>query len=227
MGPFVGAVAITLCIIVLAGAPTGIPWSAFWKNPEFWQTWLPAWLQGLGTVGAAYVAWRAFSTWREQDAERRRAIVAEQVLRGAHAAVKTIRDARMPYLPGGMEGQLKVMALTGYSERISKLGALQASLLADREMVWHYELGDGVSAGLTGIAFTAYTLEKSFNAIDGLRKLGNFAEDDDELFRMDFELFFRGYKPAEDGGHDDDTDKGLAEDMEKVAEGLGRVIAGK
>src|SRR5262245_22965731 len=94
MGPFLLALLIAGCIVLWVAAPPNIPWSAFWEKPEFWQTWLPTWLQGVGTVGAAYVAWKAFSTWRGQDAGRRQAIAAEELLKATHRALAAGRAVR-------------------------------------------------------------------------------------------------------------------------------------
>ena len=42
---------------------------------------IPNWLQGLGTVAAAGLAFRALQTWREQEDYRRRSALAERILR--------------------------------------------------------------------------------------------------------------------------------------------------
>jgi hypothetical protein len=78
MGPFLTAVLISVCIALYVASAQEI------TAKEVLLSALPAWLQGVGTVGAAYVAWRAFATWREQDTWRRRADFADQVLRSAH-----------------------------------------------------------------------------------------------------------------------------------------------
>ncbi len=41
-------VAVFTCLVIAgwAATPPQIPWSAFWEKPQFWQTWLPTWLQG-------------------------------------------------------------------------------------------------------------------------------------------------------------------------------------
>ena len=92
MGPFL--VALLICAFIALYAAAGL-------NSISARDWLltgiPAWLQGLGTVGASYVAWRAYSTWREQDAGRRRAAAAERVVLAAHNLADTILRVRIPH----------------------------------------------------------------------------------------------------------------------------------
>src|SRR5688572_24418359 len=47
-------------------------------------TGIPAWLQGVGTIGAAVLAFEAYANWRGQEVAKRKAEVAERILRAAH-----------------------------------------------------------------------------------------------------------------------------------------------
>jgi hypothetical protein len=61
---------------------------------EWLLTGLPAWLQGVGTVAAAYLAWYAFGTWQRQEVARRRAEWAEKMLHLASEIAFTLEHAR-------------------------------------------------------------------------------------------------------------------------------------
>ena len=72
-------------------------WHAGGKNisaDQWLLTGVPAWLQGLGTIAAAYVAWVAFGTWRRQEVARSRAELAEKVLHAASELALSIFRAR-------------------------------------------------------------------------------------------------------------------------------------
>ncbi len=84
--------AVLFFLVVTVAMLSGVPVS------EGGRSWIvegvPNWMQGLGTLAAAYFAWKAFSTWREQDAERRKVVRAEELLAQCHKAVSDIRRLR-------------------------------------------------------------------------------------------------------------------------------------
>jgi hypothetical protein len=92
---FLLAVLIAGCITFGAAHGSEIPWSPFWRESAFWSASLPAWLQGVGTVAAAYVAGQAFRQWRAQEREKRRAAVAEQLALKIGEFVDGIRLCRV------------------------------------------------------------------------------------------------------------------------------------
>jgi hypothetical protein len=66
------------------------------QGKDWLLTGIPAWLQGIGTVLAAYVAWHAFQLWGVQEKARRKADLAEVILRRGFVAINGIRHARSP-----------------------------------------------------------------------------------------------------------------------------------
>lgn len=69
-------------------------WPDKQQTKDFFSTILPAYMQGVGTVVAAYFAYTAFSTWTHQDRARKRAAIAEEIMQLAHRAADEIRKAR-------------------------------------------------------------------------------------------------------------------------------------
>jgi len=57
VGPFLSAALISICIALFAASAHEI------TAKELLLSALPAWLQGVGTVAAAYFAWKAFGIW--------------------------------------------------------------------------------------------------------------------------------------------------------------------
>lgn len=53
-----------------------------------------SWVQAIGTIIAAFFAWRAYSTWRAQDDVKRRAAKAEELLLLCHRVARAIRSVR-------------------------------------------------------------------------------------------------------------------------------------
>jgi hypothetical protein len=82
VGAFVVAVLICAVIVGCVAAPPQIPWTKFGESGEFWMTGLPAWLHGLWTVAAAYLAFWALRVWR-QEVEKTPSLLAREVLRRA------------------------------------------------------------------------------------------------------------------------------------------------
>lgn len=89
MGAIILAIAIgsVLALVYKRGLP---------GDATFWGSSFPSWLQGLGTIGATIVAWRALNTWQVQDAGRRKAELAQEVLRLSYALSVSLTTARYP-----------------------------------------------------------------------------------------------------------------------------------
>jgi hypothetical protein len=86
--PFLWAclIALTIFLWVAAGGEV--------TARDLLLTGLPAWLQGIGTVAAACIAWLAFAEWQRRERARRRAELAEKVLHAASELAFAIARAR-------------------------------------------------------------------------------------------------------------------------------------
>src|SRR5438552_8291898 len=83
----VSAVFIAICIALYVAADGITPKDVLLSS-------IPSWLQGLGTVAAAYVGWLAYRNWTRQEIAKGRAADAKAILLQTHAVVKRIRALR-------------------------------------------------------------------------------------------------------------------------------------
>jgi threonine/homoserine/homoserine lactone efflux protein len=82
--PLLAAILISVAIVLWMAGGKNIP------ADQWLLTGVPAWLQALGTVGAAYIAWYAFGTWQRQERTRRGAELAEKVLHAASELLTSV-----------------------------------------------------------------------------------------------------------------------------------------
>lgn len=84
--------AVLFFLVVTVAMLSGVPVN------DGGRSWLvegvPNWMQGIGTLAAAYFAWKAFATWRSQDDDKRRAAKAEEILLLSHQVVGALRSIR-------------------------------------------------------------------------------------------------------------------------------------
>jgi hypothetical protein len=70
------------------------------RSPFITPEQFPNWLQAIGTFAAVGVAYKAYSTWREQDEARRKAQFGEKLVEYAFATIIAFRSTReIKHLP--------------------------------------------------------------------------------------------------------------------------------
>ena len=112
----------TACVVILftlwlAGE---IPVGKFWRDPEWWRSGAPAWVEAIGTATAAFLALEALRKWGVQESARREADMAEKLLGAASEAVETLNRATV-WREKGWEPRLR-----------SELDVLMTEHLQDR-----------------------------------------------------------------------------------------------
>jgi hypothetical protein len=166
MASLVTALLVAACIVLYAASE---PISA----KEVLLSSLPAWLQGLGTVGAAYFGWKAFAAWRRQDADRRKAEAAEDVLRLVHAVARVVRGARFTGEFERKDTQALVYDLMFFSgeerQRARRELAAPANELQSHIPVAKHLFGKKVSDKLGSLVVMQRELEESFKEAEFLR----------------------------------------------------------
>jgi hypothetical protein len=79
---------------------------------------IPAWLQGLGTVGAVWFAYAAFENWRKEEVARDVATSAKALIRSVHRLVTVTRLMRDP--TGTMHRPERVSVVRHASQKATK-----------------------------------------------------------------------------------------------------------
>ena len=193
---------------------------------------LPAWLQGVGTVAAAYFAWRAFATWREQDAERRRATAAEELLKATHRAADAIRAARSIYVGLPMELDVKFALGPERMRRVAIMDEFLADLNGHLVVVKHHRYGKEVTGGLLSIVGIGGKVRRAYRMIESVHNGGEDLDDEkrEEVLAMFLSVVVEHYGRDEprnaltDRG--DELEQDLKRQVERIEQAVGPVISG-
>ena len=168
-----------LLVATLTALAVGL-WQAGGKDipaDQWLLTGVPAWLQGLGTVAAAYVAWVAFGTWRRQEVARNRAELAEKVLHAASELYLCITRARTTKWLTPQRSLMPIAAeLTNPQSqaRVEEIRALSDRL---RSLVLTARLILGSDVAVCIVAF----LGQGEDSVGAHRKISHFAKDETAL----------------------------------------------
>jgi hypothetical protein len=207
-------------------ANQNVPWTKFWETGDFWATWLPTWMQGVGTVAAALVGLRALAVWRQQDRAKRKADFAMEVQRAADDA---FHKARLCYLPAIVpemkltpQNDLIQIYVTGaFKQRVAECKEAHEKLYLYFKMAHEY-LGNECSKGIWNLEvscrqypraqknLTRLAGETDKSVIEGeewqadvkkrLKGLGISFKEGAEIFNIDWE---RGQDPLLFEGYDE------------------------
>lgn len=90
-------IALAVSLLFCGWVGLKLPYNRFWETDTFWQTGLPAWMQGVGTLGAMWIAGYAFYSWRYQEREKRVADIAEELLRAFLTLCQATNSYRTPH----------------------------------------------------------------------------------------------------------------------------------
>ncbi len=169
-------------------------------NAKDWiLTGIPAWFQGIGTVGAACLAWVAYQEWRSQEAEKRKADFAEKLLRAAHVAVTELKETRRM-------GLLPVSHMT--TDRIGLRAMMELALSPEENKLFEAAAVSAAELQSLGLLCKVYFGNEAFKCIDFVeltRKRLKFARD-----TIAFERREEGEKMSE-------------QSVRRVAEALGQL----
>lgn len=142
---------------------------------EFFLTGLPAYIQAIATIAAAYYAYSAYYVWREQENAKRAAALAERVFLAANGAVVGLRSARFPLAFPLKCGQPKddswrailPVALRQYEASAPKIDAAIAELMSLEPLIGLL-LNESLNSYAFALALCVEDLRRSANSCKAL-----------------------------------------------------------
>lgn len=141
-------------LFFLSACNSGVPKSAFWEQGEFWSTWLPSWLQAVGTIAAVWIAYRAFENWRTEEVARDQASSAKAMMPTVHRMMVSTRRLRNPR--GTVHDPVRASSVRRAggnmgTPRVREVDALAQGLRAEVEILGTEGLGLDLSEAMESL----------------------------------------------------------------------------
>ena len=160
-----------------------LPWGAFWESAEFWRTGLPAWLQGIGTIAAVWMAGLALRSWQLEDAGKRKAHEAGEILKLVHSLWRAARRSRFSgnFEQQGMDGIIHDLDFFQDGRRQTSRDTMSdcALELETRLPVAKFLFGREVSGAMVELTWMQRELEEAYREVDYLVSFKDGKKPDD------------------------------------------------
>ena len=221
---------LAVLIAVFIALYTTAGWQSI-SAKEWLLSGIPAWLQGLGTAAVAYLGWKAFAAWREEDAGRRKALCAEELVRAARRLVRAIRAARIP--DRGTVPELTIKIVTQDKAAMEDVGFATEALQKQSAIANYYGFDPPVLDAVHSVILAGYQVQTAFRAV--LR----FMQEDGDYRSAESARSLDGWlqilvSHRGNGGHvnvaphtEDVFEAELEAHVRKVEVGLAAIIVGK